>query len=136
MWLVISSILYWRENGDTPFLIASLLVAAIFLWFAVGRCALAGARPEPEGLKVRNPLKTIQLPWSEIVRIRVGTHGIEPVIAIVDLRDGRSVHIWGLQGPAAVISTEGETTPRGNGEPASAHGRRSPSKAATRPTDS
>jgi PH (Pleckstrin Homology) domain-containing protein len=87
----------WQEARGLGASIVSVLVAAAWSWFTIARCALSGARVDPEALLIRNPFRTLILPWSDVVRARIGPHGFWPLIAIVDLTDSRSVHVWALQ---------------------------------------
>lgn len=63
------------------------------------RLALMGARAEEYGLRVRNFLATRLILWTDVKSIRVGTYRLVPRVAIVDLRDGRSLPVWAIAGP-------------------------------------
>jgi hypothetical protein len=97
--IVWSALGFWLRTGDVFSVLFSVGLAIALTWFLVARCALAGARPEAGGLRIRNPLRTLVVPWSDIVRVRVGAQGFLPRVAVVDLLAGRSVPVWGLQGP-------------------------------------
>jgi hypothetical protein len=85
-----------------------LFFTAAWSWFGIGRCSLAGVRVEETGLRIRNPLRTHRVQWGEIVGIKVGSKGIWPRVALVELVGGRSVHIWGLQGPNPLTRPKSE----------------------------
>jgi hypothetical protein len=97
--IVGSALAFWWRAGDVFSMVFSFGMASALTWFLVARCALAGARPEGAGLRVRNPLRTLVIPWSDIVGIRIGAQGLLPRVALIDLVDGPSVPAWGLQGP-------------------------------------
>jgi hypothetical protein len=99
VWIVWSALGFWSRTGDVISMVVSFGLASALTWFLVARCALAGARLEAAGLRIRNPLRTLVIPWSDIVGVRVGAQGFLPRVAVVDLVDGRSVPIWGSQGP-------------------------------------
>jgi len=71
----------------------------IAIYLAVGaRVALMGAFVGPDGLRIRNPLRTHSIRWSDCQGFRVGRYGL-PRVAIADLNDGRSIPIFGIGGP-------------------------------------
>lgn len=97
--IAISGVRFWLRSGDAFSGLLSIGLAAGLVWFLVARCALAGAQPTGEGLLVRNPLHSRLVPWSAIERVYVGSHGVWPRVAVIELEDGSQIHIWGLQGP-------------------------------------
>jgi Bacterial PH domain len=78
-----------------------LLVAAIAVGGAafMVRCARAGVHVAPDGIRVVNPTRSFQVPWSEIRGFSLGPWSLFPLIGLVELRDGRVEHLWGIQAP-------------------------------------
>lgn len=74
-----------------------LMILAIG-WFFIDRCALAGAYVDPNGIRVKNPLRSTAIPWREIKGFSLGIFWWF-ITARADLRNGESVHIWGIQPP-------------------------------------
>jgi Bacterial PH domain len=72
--------------------------AAFFVAISV-RLAMMGARPEHDGIRVRNLVWTRLIPWGEVRQFRVGDRGVLRRVAIADLVDGRTKTIAGIAGP-------------------------------------
>jgi hypothetical protein len=54
-----------------------------------------------DGVVIRNPFGTRRIPWSDIVRFRIGRHGLLSAVCIVDLADGSTQHAFAIQLPGA-----------------------------------
>lgn len=76
----------------------SLAAVAIgsFLIFRLARC---GAYATDAGIRVVNPFRTRFVPWTDIRGFSVRRAGYFPGVGNVDLNDGTSVRIWGIQIP-------------------------------------
>ncbi len=74
-------------------------VVLSFAWILVGhRLARSGAVVDGHTLEVRNPFRSAQVfDSSEIDGFEMGRWGLFPAMAHAILKDGRRVHIWGLQ---------------------------------------
>ena len=55
------------------------------------------------GIRVVNPFTSRSLSWDQIVRFRVGAHGMSPRMGIADLTGGDHVGLWAIQGPSRVV---------------------------------
>ena len=73
---------------------------AAFLGF---RMARLGVFVEEDGIRVRNPLKTKSIPWSE-VRGFVLSRSLLGEFGIAELHNGRSIRLWGIQSRSRVAS--------------------------------
>jgi len=75
-------------------------LGAPFALFAV--CGLSRLSIEDRGVRVVNTRRTFLLRWNDIERFSLGRYGLLREVGIAELRDGRRVGIWGIQGPNAV----------------------------------
>jgi hypothetical protein len=68
--------------------------AVVCAWVVlhVSRC---GVKDEADHLVVRNPLRTVRVPWSQVQDFELGRFGVVPKVG-VRLRDGSAVGIFGL----------------------------------------
>jgi hypothetical protein len=79
------------DNNTSSFIFAVLMVfVALWLGLRVARC---GVVIEDGGVRVVNPLRTVQMRWSEIARFEFRSYGACAVKRI----DGRSMSIVGIQ---------------------------------------
>ncbi|MEP6972648.1 MAG: PH domain-containing protein [Actinomycetota bacterium] len=80
------------DSDVVPMIVGFVLCLALSVKFA-----LAGARAEERGLRVRNVLRAYFIPWADIDgKIILETWRILPGIPTVHLRDGRRIPIIGL----------------------------------------
>jgi Bacterial PH domain len=63
------------------------------------RSAFCGVVLKPEGVLVRNPLRTHAFGWDEVQGFSIGTRSMYPKIGLLHLTDGREVRLFGIQGP-------------------------------------
>jgi hypothetical protein len=75
---------------------ANALVAAGFL-----RVGVCDAFYDDRGLRVRNPLRTISVPWDQIESFSLSRKGFTWGTAAVRRRDGKEIRIWAIQKPNA-----------------------------------
>jgi hypothetical protein len=54
-----------------------------------------------DGVVIRNPFGTRRIPWNDMVRFRIGRHGLLSAVCIVDLADGSTQHAFAIQLPGA-----------------------------------
>jgi hypothetical protein len=64
--------------------------------FLALRMARLGVFVEPDGIRVRNPLKTSTISWRDVRGITLHRSAIGE-FGIVDLHDGRRIRLWGIQ---------------------------------------
>jgi Bacterial PH domain len=81
-------------------LIAAWTVAAFF----VLRMARLGVFVERDGIRVRNPLKTVSIPWSQVRGFALRRSALGE-FGIADLHGGRRVRLWGIQPRAGFTSS-------------------------------
>ena len=83
----------------------ALAGAALIIGVRLARCAVI---IQSDGFLVRNPIRTIFLPWSTSESFRVGRRGLLRRVCIVSCRDRPDVVIFGVQGrgPAFKLSTD------------------------------
>ena len=75
-------------------------LGAPFAFFAV--CGLSRLSLEDRGARVVNVRRRSRLLlWTEIEHFSIGRHGLLRGVAVAELRDGRRVGIWAIQGPNA-----------------------------------
>jgi len=72
------------------------------LLFAVfaGRAALSAMVVDGRGVRVRNPFRTVLLAWDQISGFEVGRYKILGCVCVINLRDGRVMPAFGVQGIA------------------------------------
>jgi hypothetical protein len=51
----------------------------------------------PDGIFVRNPISSYEVPWAQIKGFRIGRRGVFGASCIVDLADGSTRYAFGLQ---------------------------------------
>lgn len=84
----------------------SLLIGYVF-GVRFGR---SGAIIRQEGIEVRNPFVRDQVvEWADIASFSIRSLSLFPFVAHIDLKDGRSVHVWGIQDTVWTRSTRTET---------------------------
>ena len=69
-------------------------------WFFAFRYARAGVWVTKEGVRIRNPFRTVSLRWSEIDRFSAHPSGIWPKIGVARLENGAEVRIFAITGRA------------------------------------
>lgn len=76
------------------------------------RLAYCAAVVRPDGLFIRNPARSIVVPWSEVRGFRLGRSGLWPMVCVLQRMDGREVAIWAIQdlGPAVRRPGRGAAT--------------------------
>lgn len=67
--------------------------------FMVLRVARSGVVAFERGCRVVNPLRTRFIPWTEIAGFSLRPWGVFPLVGQVDLKDGSSVHVFGIEAP-------------------------------------
>jgi hypothetical protein len=95
-----------QASDPFPFGLLSLAVAwsaAAFLGFRMARLAVY---VEDGGIRVRNPLATKQIPWSE-VRGFLLHRSLLGEFGTAELHDGGSVRLWGIQ-PRSPVASGGD----------------------------
>ncbi len=75
------------------------LLATPFALFAV--TGVARIWIEDHGVRIVNVGRTFAIAWEDIERFTLGRHGLISGVGIAELRDGRRVAMWGIQGPNA-----------------------------------
>lgn len=98
-----SYVIFAALQAGKPWIAAVLVVILAPLLISVMRAALAGAWSTQQGICVRNIRRTVFVPWDEIDRFAVGSHGMLPKVAILERNSGERIAMWGIQGrnPAA-----------------------------------
>jgi hypothetical protein len=61
------------------------------------RLAFAGIHATNEGIHVANIVSSYRLRWSEVHKFRIGPWSIFPYICLIDLKNGRTKHAFGIQ---------------------------------------
>lgn len=81
---------------------------AVLCAWVVLRVSWCGVKDDEHHLVVRNPLRTVRVPWSQVQDFELGRFGVMPKVG-VRLRDGSAVGIFALpiaaSGDAADAST-------------------------------
>jgi hypothetical protein len=80
-----------------PVVLAIVVLVGGMVLFFIGRAIHAGLFVEESRIRVVNPLGTRSVPWSRIARFRLGGDGFFSPIGFVDLTDGTSIRIFGIQ---------------------------------------
>jgi hypothetical protein len=91
-------------QGTTNSLVFLIAIVPI-TWFFVIRLPRTGAYVESDGLRIVNPLRTLNIDWAEIVSFELGwssQYGIRGV-GLVNLAGGRVVPIFGIQKPNPIF---------------------------------
>jgi len=99
-----------EDHAVVAFAMGGLIGTPVF-WLAI-RSARAGVRVDDEGAHIMNVVRTIHVPWHEIVRFSIGSHGMLPKTGIVDLRGGERIAIWGIQAPNPVTRPKNRSAER------------------------
>jgi len=82
-----------------PLNVAFAAIAISFGAFCLLRVTRCGVYPKDGGLRVMNPFSSEWVSWTDVVGFSLRPWGPYPAIGHVDLRDGRSIHIWGIEAP-------------------------------------
>jgi hypothetical protein len=76
-------------------------VAAVVFFVICGsyslRLAFAGIRANDEDIYVKNMLSGYRLKWNDIHKFRIGPWNIFPYVCLIDLKNGRTKHAFGIQ---------------------------------------
>ena len=97
---VVEMVVLARAGHALPSIPILAALGAPFALFAV--CGLSRLSIEDRGVRVVNTRRAVLLRWNDIERFSLGRHGLLREVGIAELRDGRRVGIWGIQGPNAV----------------------------------
>jgi Bacterial PH domain len=54
---------------------------------------------DEDGIRIRNPLHTVAIPWQSIERFRIGRHGMLSAVCVIDLVGGESTYAFAIQVP-------------------------------------
>jgi Bacterial PH domain len=65
--------------------------------FVYLRLARAGVYAGEEGIRVVNPLRTVEIPWPHLIRFTARPHKGFPLIGFAQRVDGTEVKLWGVQ---------------------------------------
>jgi hypothetical protein len=65
--------------------------------FVYLRLARAGVYAGEEGIRVVNPLRTVEVPWPHLIRFTARPHRGFPLIGFAQRVDGTEVELWGVQ---------------------------------------
>lgn len=76
-----------------------VLLALAMLYLVVGRIARSHVEVDAQGIRIRNPLKTTELPWKDVSGFALGRYGPFPLMGHVLLVSGMSLHVFGIQAP-------------------------------------
>jgi len=97
---VVEMIVLARAGHALPAVPLLAALGAPFALFAA--CGLSRLSIEDRGVRVVNTRRAVLLRWDDIERFSLGRHGLLREVGVAELRDGRRVGIWGIQGPNAV----------------------------------
>lgn len=79
--------------GDFALPLLIILVA----FYAAVRGPRCGARLGQQEVTVINPFQRQAARWEDILSFSLGRYGPYPEMGFVELKDGRRIHIWGIQ---------------------------------------
>ena len=65
--------------------------------FVYFRLARAGVYTDDDGIRVVNPLHTVEVPWPHLIRFTARPNGGFPLIGFAERVDGTEVQLWGVQ---------------------------------------
>ncbi|HMS61259.1 MAG TPA: PH domain-containing protein [Solirubrobacteraceae bacterium] len=95
-WVAATVIVIERIPSPLATLLVIVLPGWVLAWMVV-RAGWTGVQVNDHGVRIRNQLRTRDIPWAEIERFSVGTAGIFPAVGLVHLTDGSTVPIFGIQ---------------------------------------
>ena len=75
-----------------PAVVILALSAFVYL-----RLARAGVYTDDDGIRVVNPLATIEVPWPHLIRFTARPNGGFPLVGFAQRVDGTEVQLWGVQ---------------------------------------
>lgn len=84
------------SKGGGPGLGVLCLVMGAVMAVVFARVALV---TDTEGVRIRNTVRTLTIPWDRIERFRIGRYKLLSAVCIIDLVDGESVHAFAIQSP-------------------------------------
>lgn len=93
---------------STPARLGVYLPFALLCVWVVLRVSRCGVRDGGDHLVVRNPVRTVRLPWSEVQDFELGRFGLVPKVG-VRLRDGSAVGIFALPVAASADAADAGT---------------------------
>lgn len=97
--VLMAALLLWSVTTIPNHDIDALDIFAALLLLALGvRAGLMGVLPEMRGVRIRNPLRTHRIAWSQIEDFRVEPYGLAPKVGVV-VYQGRRRPIVGIAGP-------------------------------------
>jgi hypothetical protein len=83
--------------------IGYLLFAAALGYFYLFRAARSGVYIEADGIRILNPFRSVRVPWKEIRYFSLKRYGLFPLTGHAELKDGTSIHVFGIQGPNRLL---------------------------------
>lgn len=89
-----------------------MMVSAGLAFLLTYRAVRAGISVDACGVVIMNVTRRIEVPWTNLERFSIGTHGIWSRVGIAHLRDGSTVMIWGIQGPNPVARPKNRSAER------------------------
>jgi hypothetical protein len=87
------------------------IMVALTCWCLL-RVARSGVFLEDGGVGVLNPLRTVRIPWSQIRCFSLKRYKLFPLTGHVELKDGTSVHIFGIQAPHPLLRPRNQSAQR------------------------
>ena len=84
------------SGGLDLFSLALIAAYGTPTWWSL-RAAISGAYSSPQGVRIRNPVRTIDIPWGDIDHFRVATTGAFAPVGEAVRKDGSIVRIFGIQ---------------------------------------
>jgi Bacterial PH domain len=81
--------------------IGEAVVAIVVAGAMIALVLRAAVVVREDAVEIRNPFGTRRIPWSDVVRFRIGHYRLLSAVCIVDLRDGSTQHAFAIQLPRA-----------------------------------
>jgi hypothetical protein len=101
-----------RPEVGAPRTVASVTIAVAWGAFCILRAARAGAFVTRDGVRILNPLRTHFIPWNRIDSFSLRRWGLAPLMGHVNLKDGTSTHIFGIEAPNALTRPRNQSAQR------------------------
>ena len=86
-----------RPDGSVGSRVAAAVVVVAMSGFVYFRLARAGVYAGDDGIRVVNPLETVEVPWPHLVRFTARPQGGFPLMGFAQRVDGTEVKLWGVQ---------------------------------------